>query len=105
MAVVLPVLRHLRHSPQVTLGGGSGVPSLELLDGTTENDRPTGDLKQGLQEGQRQASTAVVSVTTRGLVIWPAKSRLMKDSMSSNSPARSSSSIICVPEYESISLR
>ena len=46
-----------------------------------------------------------MSVTTSGLVMSPRKCSRMKASMSFTSPVRSDSSIICVPEYESISCR
>jgi len=78
------------------LGGDQKLPTLTTgLAGVGHGERA----------GKRLESTAVVSVTTRGLVILPPKSRSMKDSMSSSRPTRSLSFIIRVPEYESISFR
>jgi hypothetical protein len=45
-----------------------------------------------------QASLAEVRVTTRGRVTRPWNCSLANDSMSSSSPVRSGSFIICVPE-------
>jgi len=59
----------------------------------------------GTRPRSGQASLAVVSVTTSGRVTAPPKWRSMNASMSSSRPCRSVSSIICVPEYESMSLR
>lgn len=56
-------------------------------------------------QGRDRAKVAVVSVTTSGLVTKPPNSSLIKDSMSSTRPSRAGSSIIWVPEYESMSLR